>query len=293
MIDSFLRYIEYEKRYSPKTVISYSGDLKQFQEYLISIYEIHHLQEADFGIIRSWIVSLVDKGLGSKSINRKIATLRSYYKFLMRSGVIEKDPTLRIKAPKVKKALPVFVEEQSLIKLLDQVEYPQDFEGQRDKIVLELLYGTGIRLSELLGLLESDIDLHGGTIRVLGKGNKERIIPLNKSLIPEVENYVQLKKSTADVAGNTKLITTNKGKDAYPMLIYRIVKKYLPLVTSIDKKSPHVLRHSFATHLLDKGADLNAIKELLGHANLAATQVYTHNSLDKLKAIFKQAHPKA
>ncbi len=293
MIDSFLRYIEFEKRYSPKTVISYQTDLLQFQDYLKTTYEIADLAAANFGIIRSWIVSLVDTGLTSKSINRKIASLRSFYKFLLRKGSITKDPTLKIKAPKIKKSLPVFVEEQNLTKLLDQIEYPQTFSGQRDKIVLEILYGTGIRLSELIGMEEKDLNLNSQTVRVLGKGNKERIIPLNKSLILEVNNYVQLKKSTFGVQNIEKLITTDAGEPAYPMLIYRIVKKYLPLVTSVEKKSPHTLRHSFATHLLDKGADLNAIKELLGHANLAATQVYTHNSLDKLKSIFKQAHPKA
>lgn len=293
MIDSFLRYIEHEKRYSPKTVISYKSDLSQFQIFLKKTYDTEDLAQVSFGFIRSWLVDLVDNQLTPKSINRKIASLRSYYKFLLRHGHIQKDPTLKIQAPKIKKSLPVFVEEQNLIQLLDQVSFEDSFEGYRDKIVLEILYGTGIRLSELLNMEETHINMHDSTVRVTGKGNKERIIPLNKNLILEIKIYVQKRTDFFAKGCSEKLITTKDGKEAYPMLIYRIVKKYLPLVTSIEKRSPHILRHSFATHLLNKGADLNAIKELLGHSSLAATQVYTHNSLDKLKTIFKQAHPKA
>jgi integrase/recombinase XerC len=206
----------------------------------------------------------------------------------MKKKIIQKDPTLKIKAPKVKKSLPAFVEEESVIKLLDKLEFKDTFEDTRDKLVLEILYGTGIRLSELIELKEMDVNKHDRTIKVLGKGNKERIIPVNKTLFELIDIYKKKKTSTEPY-----LLVTDAGEKTYPMFIYRIVQKYLKLVTTVEKKSPHVLRHTFATHLLNKGADLNAIKDLLGHSSLAATQVYTHNSIEKLKAIFDQAHPKS
>lgn len=291
MIDSFVRYIAYEKRYSQHTITSYLTDLNQFSDFLESNYE-EELPKASYPMIRDWIVSLVEANT-PKTINRKIATLRSFYKYLMRKGVIEKDPTTKIKAPKVKKSLPVFVEEKSLHQLLDNINFDDDFSGIRDKLVLEFLYGTGMRLSELINLNSVDINPSNGTVKVLGKGNKERIIPLNNSLINSILIYNDLKKNTFNELKSNSFIVTDKGEKTYPVYIYRLVKKYLSIITSLEKKSPHILRHSFATHLLNKGADLNAIKELLGHSNLAATQVYTHNSLEKLKNIFNQAHPKA
>lgn len=291
MIDSFVRYIAYEKRYSQHTITSYLTDLNQFSDFLESNYE-EELPKASYPMIRDWIVSLVEANT-PKTINRKIATLRSFYKYLMRKGVIEKDPTTKIKAPKVKKSLPVFVEEKSLHQLLDNINFDDDFSGIRDKLVLEFLYGTGMRLSELINLNSVDINPSTGTVKVLGKGNKERIIPLNNSLINSILIYNDLKKNTFNELKSNSFIVTDKGEKTYPVYIYRLVKKYLSIITSLEKKSPHILRHSFATHLLNKGADLNAIKELLGHSNLAATQVYTHNSLEKLKNIFNQAHPKA
>jgi integrase/recombinase XerC len=292
MIDSFLKYIEYEKRYSRHTLISYKTDLLQFSDYLLSTYQSDKPAEANYSIIRSWLHTLAENKITAKSINRKIACLRSYYKFLLKKGEISKDPTLKIKAPKIKKYLPAFIEEESMTNLLDKVEFKEGFEGLRDKLVLELLYGTGIRLSELIELKTSDINTFDNTIKVLGKGNKQRIIPLNKTLLNLINIYEKNKKKM-EKGNNNYLVLTDKGEKTYPMFISRITEKYLGLVTTLEKKSPHILRHSFATHLLNKGADLNAIKDLLGHSSLAATQVYTHNSIEKLKAIFDQAHPKS
>lgn len=293
MINSFLRYLAYEKRYSTHTLSSYEIDLNQFQAYLQE-----HLQQNDPAAathlhIRSWIISLVEEKLQPRSINRKIATLRSFYKFLLKREHISLDPTIRIKALKTAKALPHFVQEKELTQLLDQFPFPADFAGARDRLVLELLYATGIRQAELLGLREESTDLTAGTIRVLGKRNKERLIPLPASVVLLLEKYIQEKKTVFGHNASPHLIVTDKGEQAYPMFVYRLVKKYLGTFTSSDKQSPHVLRHTFATHLLDKGADLNAVKDLLGHSSLAATQVYTHNSLEKLRKVFEQAHPKA
>lgn len=293
MVDKFLRYIQFERRYSIHTLKSYSTDLGQFQEYLSTTYELHDPSQATFLMIRSWIVSLVEVKLTPKSINRKIACLKSYFKFLLRNKIISKDPTLKLKNPKMKKALPVFIEEKNLDYLLDSIEFENTFYGLRDKLVLELFYCTGMRLSELIGLSQKSIDFSAGSIRVIGKGNKERIIPINQRLVTLIKCYINEKKECFENNNSEVLIVTDKNKNCYPMFIQRLVLKYLNLVTTVEKKSPHVLRHTFATHMLNKGADLNAIKELLGHTSLAATQVYTHNSLDKLKNVFKQAHPKA
>jgi integrase/recombinase XerC len=291
MVNSFLSYIEFEKRYSQHTLTSYKTDLEQFSTYLTTSYQISNPAEANYNIIRSWILSLVENEISAKTINRKIACLRSYYKFLLKKGTITKDPTLKIKTPKVKKSLPVFVEEENMAKLLNQFEFDERFEGFRDKLILEFLYGTGVRLSELINIKEVDINGFESTVKVLGKGNKQRIIPINKTLLELIDIYKNKKREAMVV--NEFLIVTDNGEQSYPMFIYRIVKKYLSLITTAEKKSPHVLRHTFATHLLNKGADLNAIKDLLGHSSLAATQVYTHNSIEKLKAIFDQAHPKS
>ena len=297
MVNDFLKFIEFEKRYSKHTLISYKTDLSQFSDFLEAEFQLSNPQEATYGIIRSWIVNLAENKITPKSINRKIASLRSYYKFLLRTEQISKDPTLKIRAPKVKKTLPVFVEEEKLIHLLDSgiddATFEDNFNGNRDRLIIELLYGTGIRLSELIEAKDKDLNFYDSTIKVLGKGNKERIIPMNATLIQKIKEY-KIQKKTEHLDNSIDyLIVTNEGEKTYPMFIYRAVRKYLDMTTTIEKRSPHVLRHSFATHLLNKGADLNAIKDLLGHSSLAATQVYTHNSLDKLKAIFNQAHPKS
>ncbi|WP_420317047.1 site-specific tyrosine recombinase/integron integrase [Ekhidna sp.] len=291
MVETFLKYLSFEKRYSHHTIEAYRKDLQQFVEYLNTDFEISDICDVTHTHIRGWVVSLMDSGLSPKSVNRKIATLKSFYKFLMAREYLDINPASQIKPLKTKKDLPVFVKEDEIINLLDQVEFSDDFSGVRDKLILELLYSTGIRLAELQGLKEADVNFYENTIRVLGKRNKERIIPVGNSLIQLIGNYQNLKKEQG-MTGD-KLLATNTGAALYPMYIYRKVKSYLNAVTTLSKRSPHVMRHTFATHLLNKGADLNAVKDLLGHTSLAATQVYTHNSIEKLKAAFDQAHPKA
>ena len=293
MVKSFLKYLEFEKRYSQHTVISYQTDLEQLSTYLDSNFKDTNIESADFRMLRSWLISLIESGIQPRSVNRKIATLRSYYKFLRKQGLINSDPMLKVKVLKSKKTLPYFINEPEIISLLDGHDFGNDFPGIRDKLLLELLYGTGIRLSELIGLKNSDVNIKNGTIKVLGKRNKERIIPLNHELINLIIRYREIKKSELTANDTPYLIVNNDGGKCYPMMVYRIVKKYLDIFSAVEKKSPHVLRHTFATHLLNKGADLNAVKDLLGHSSLAATQVYTHNSLEKLKKVFDQAHPKA
>jgi integrase/recombinase XerC len=245
-------------------------------------------------MIRSWIVSLDEQNFSPVSINRKIATLKSFYKFLLKNNQITKNPTVRIKSLKTAQKTPDFVEEQKLLLLLDGLHFSNTFEDLRSKVILETLYGTGIRVSELIHLQFTDIDFYNKQIKVLGKRSKERIIPLHDTLVFLMKHYELVKKVQFD-AQNTSpyFILTDHGEQAYPKLIYNTVRKYLAIITTQNKKSPHTLRHTFATHLLNKGADLNAIKDLLGHASLSATQIYTHNSLDRLKEVFDQAHPKA
>lgn len=292
-MDLFFKYLQYEKRYSPHTLTSYYTDLGQFAQYLQQTYEIADAAEAHHSIIRSWILTLVQQNIQPRSINRKIACLRSYYRFLLAQQRIEVNPMLRIKPPKASKKLPGFVLEEPFNTLLDSFTFEENFEGQRERLILEFLYGTGIRLAELLGVQHADIDPRAKTVRVLGKGNKERIVPLNDSLLASIGTYEVQKKRYFGDNNSVNLLVTNKARPLYPKFVYRVVKKYISLITTSEHNSPHVLRHSFATHLLNKGADLNAIKDLLGHASLAATQVYTHNSIEKLKSIFEKAHPKA
>lgn len=291
MVDPFLKYLSFEKRYSKHTTEAYGKDLDQFTSFLSAEFEIADLTEVKHVHIRAWIVDLMDKDISPKSVNRKIATLKSFYKYLLAREYVEINPTSQIKPLKSEKELPSFVKEDEIINLLDRVTYDEDFEGQRDKLLLELFYATGIRLAELQGLKETDINYFEKTIRVLGKRNKERIIPIGNPLILLIKKVTELKRSEG--MNSEYLLLTDAGKPVYPMFIYRKVKSYLSSVTTLSKKSPHVLRHTFATHLLNKGADLNAVKDLLGHTSLAATQVYTHNSIEKLKAAFDQAHPKA
>lgn len=291
MVETFLKYLSFEKRYSKHTVDAYQKDLQQFSQFLALDFEIINPEDVQHPHIRSWVVSLMDKGLSSKSVNRKIATLKSFFKYLLAREYIGINPTTRIKPLKTEKDLPTFIKEEEITNLLDRVEFTDDFAGKRDHLILELLYGTGIRLAELQGLKDTDINSYEKTIRVLGKRNKERIIPIGNSLIHLIADYKKSKNEMGMIG--KKLLLTDNGDPLYPMFIYRKVKKYLNAVTTLSKKSPHVMRHTFATHLLNKGADLNAVKDLLGHTSLAATQVYTHNSIEKLKAAFDQAHPKA
>lgn len=293
MVNSFLKYISYEKRYSQHTVTSYQNDLRQFADHLSDKFNVTDLAEASQLMVRSWVLSLMDAGVAARSVNRKIASLRAYYKFMLKREAIGKDPTARMRLLKTPKELPDFADEKELTIQLDSDSFKEGFEGNQQRIIMELLYGTGMRLSELLGLKEADINRHERTVKVLGKRNKERIIPLPASLMRVIDDYIADKNCRFGGNPNGFLIVNNKGGVAYPMLIYRTVKEYLNRISSVERKSPHTLRHTFATHLLNKGADLNAVKDLLGHSSLAATQVYTHNSLERLKAVFDQAHPKA
>jgi len=293
-LERFIQYIQYEKRYSPHTVSAYQSDLEQFFRFLNHPEQIvSHPSEITYQHIRGWMVDLMED-MTARSVNRKLATLRKYFKFLMREGAITNNPASKVQSPKIVKHLPIVVEDEKLNTMLNSGEvFSEDFAGVRDKLVIETLFGTGIRLAELVGLKEGDINFYDGTMKVLGKRNKERIIPINHELRTLLQRYLALKKSENFNNNSLTLLVTNKGTEAYPKFVYLIVQRYLSNISTQDKKSPHVLRHTFATSLLNRGADLNAIKELLGHANLSATQVYTHNSVERLKSIYKQAHPKA
>jgi integrase/recombinase XerC len=294
MIESFIAYLEYEKRSSSHTVVAYRKDLEQAQEFVSTSFSIEELSSSTHSELRAWIIDLVEQGLSQTTINRKLATLRSYFKFLMRSRVIQKDPTYKLKSLKTPKRLPEFIQEETIESVLELDVYETSFEGFRDRMVMEFLYLTGVRLSELVSLKWKEVNLHEVQVKVMGKRQKERIIPITKSLERNIISYKkEFEERFSKIEGNEYFIVTNKGEKSYSVMIYRIVKKYLDLFAQTTKRSPHLLRHTFATHLLNKGADLNAVKDLLGHANLAATQVYTHNSMEKLKAVFEQAHPKA
>ena len=292
MVESFLRYLEFEKRLSPHTILSYKTDLHQFQFFLKATYS-ENAELASYVMVRSWIVSLVEAKMDSLSVNRKIACLRSFYKFLIRQEKIAKDPMMKIKVLKTKKKLPHFVSENDMVQLLDHPQFNSDHAGLRDQLILELFYGTGIRLTELINLRENNINLIDRTIKVLGKRNKERVIPFSNNIVSLITAYRVAKKKEVEAIDHNYLLITDRGNQLYPMMVQRIVKKHLKNFTSVEKRSPHVLRHTYATHLLNKGAELNAVKDLLGHSSLAATQVYTHNSMEKLKKTFDQAHPKA
>jgi len=292
--ERFINYIRYEKRFSEHIIKAYQTDLNQFYSWLDTHYDINDPSSIGYMIIRSWLVHLMDKGISPRAVNRKLSSLRSFYKFLIREGMIDENPMKKIIPPKAGKKLPVFVEEEKMALLLDNVSFGDGFADIRDRLIIELLYFTGIRLSELINIRISDIHFHDLVIKVVGKRNKERLIPINSYLSKSIKEYIGLRDREFGESNKSDfLIVTNKGAKTYSKLIYRVVNRYLGTVTTHDKRSPHVLRHSFATHMLNNGADLNAIKEILGHANLSATQVYTHNTIDKLKRIYKQAHPRA
>ncbi|MEI7501362.1 MAG: tyrosine-type recombinase/integrase [Bacteroidota bacterium] len=291
MKERFLAYIQFEKRYSPHTVTAYRIDLTQFFEYLKLQYNTDNIRDVNHLMIRSWLVYLMEREVISRTVNRKLSTLKSFYKFLIREGELVENPIRKITPPKSSKRLPVFVEKDKMEMLFHNIEFGEGYPGIRDKTIMEMFYSTGMRLSELVNLKETDLDFHHDTIKVLGKRNKERLIPFSKKFETLLKSYIECKKITfGDV---NDLFVTDKGGKVYSKMIYNIVIKNLAAVTTLEKKSPHVLRHTFATHLLNNGAELNAVKELLGHSSLAATQVYTHNTIDKLKRIYKQAHPKA
>ncbi len=293
--EGFLDYIQKEKRFSKHTVVAYSKDLDQFLHHIIENLEIASIKEVDHHDIRSWIISILeDDKLQASSVNRKISSLRSFYKYMVRNEIVEKNPMAKITSLKMKKKLPLFLEQSQMMNLLDGMAFGDDFAGVRDKLIIELLYCTGMRRAELIGLETKNVNNSKQEIKVLGKRNKERIIPLSPQTIRLIQEYQQM---SSDFFGHSQtekyLFTDDNGNMMSDGFVYRKVNKYLRLVTTIGKKSPHVLRHTFATHMLNNGADLNAIKELLGHASLSATQVYTHNSIEKLKQIYEQAHPRA
>jgi integrase/recombinase XerC len=289
----FLKYLQFEKRVSINTLRSYTNDLNQFIDFANSNFEIIQIEKANEKAVRAWVVSLMEKDFSSISVNRKISTLKTFYKFLLRENVISSNPMDKVISPKKSKKLPLFVEENQINKLLDDFSFGNNFAGVRNKTIIEMFYNTGIRLSELIGLKLSDVDLKSCTIKVLGKRNKERILPLHLPFIKSLKEYQSLKEQEFNDIENNYFFLTDKGNKMYEKFVYNIVNKYLNFVTTIEKKSPHILRHTFATHMLNNGADLNAIKELLGHSSLAATQVYTHNTFEKLKSVYKQAHPRA
>lgn len=287
----FIEYLTVEKKYSAHTIAAYKTDLEQFQAYILENYDDELVANINHQQIRSWLAQLLADDVKATSVNRKISSLKSFFKHLQRLGKIKASPMAKVQAPKKPKQLPVFVEKNKL-KVLTETILPEDGDdilSLRNRLVVELLYGTGMRLSELINLKEDDVDFHSSTLKVLGKRNKERIIPIAAPLLQLIENYMNKKLENSD---KNVYLLSNKGKKMYPKLVYTIVKSNLSLVTTLKKRSPHVLRHSFATHLLENGADLNAIKELLGHANLAATQVYTHNTIERLKEVHKNSHPK-
>lgn len=291
---SFLEYLKFEKRYSQHTIRSYQDDLTFFFEYLTLTFGEIAVPEIKSTFIRSWLAKQKEEGASSKTLNRRISTLRSFFKYQLRQQVITVSPMTTIVTPKQSKRLPVYVEQKDTEVLFQHVEFPDTWEGLMNKMILELLYCSGMRLSELIALKETQADVVKGSLKILGKGNKERIVPLSDEMKGSLKAY--LKQKTDNFQGHIltdHLLVSDKGKKLYPKYVQVVVKKYLSLITTIEKKSPHVLRHTFATHLMNNGAELNAVKELLGHSSLAATQIYTHNTIEKLKDIHKKAHPKA
>ncbi len=291
---SFLEYLKFEKRYSQHTIRSYQDDLTFFFDYLVITFGETAMPDIKSTFIRSWLAKQKEEGASSKTLNRRISTLRSFFKYQLRQQVITVSPMTTIVTPKQSKRLPVYVEQKDTEVLFQHIEFPDTWEGLMNKMILELLYCSGMRLSELIALKETQADVVKGSLKILGKGNKERIVPLSDEMKGSINAY--LKQKTDKFQGNIltdHLLVSDKGKKLYPKYVQVVVKKYLSLITTIEKKSPHVLRHTFATHLMNNGAELNAVKELLGHSSLAATQIYTHNTIEKLKDIHKKAHPKA
>ena len=293
LILGFLTYISAEKRYSEHTRKAYESDLIQFRDYILLSYSEKDLSKVTSAMVRSWVIELMEQNRSSRSVNRKLSTLKSFYRYLLREAVISENPMSKVSSPKVKSRLPGFVDQEVMNELLSADRFGADFAGVRDHLILLLLYYTGMRRSELIGLKPSSVDVHNKTLKVLGKGNKERIIPINDEVIELIGEYRNKLEEEGFALHKDHLILTDTGQALYPKFVYRRVKDHLSRVSTAQKRSPHVLRHTFATHMLNNGADLNSIKEILGHANLSATQIYTHNSVEQLKQIYNQAHPKA
>ena len=291
-INGFLNYLAFEKRYSANTILSYQNDLSAFFEYLTIEYQVSDLKEITPSIIRTWLASLKENKISSKSINRKISSLKSFFKYKLKLKEITVSPVSTISSLKISRRLPSFIEQNDLNTLLKNDFFPDTFEGKTDFLIFEILYQSGIRRNELINLKEKDIDNFLGTIKVLGKGNKERLIPVNNGLLKSIDQYISEKRKIFGQLPENFLLV-NKGKPLYPKYVYNVVRSYLGKVSTNQRKSPHILRHSFATHLTNNGAEINAVKELLGHSSLASTQIYTHNTIEKLKEVYKQAHPKS
>lgn len=294
-IHPFIDYLKFEKRVSSHTVTAYQNDLEQFVAYVKDNLGMVKLSDITAADIRTWIITLLeDNNHTARTVNRKLSSLKAYYRYMIKVGQVKSNPMLKIHSPKFQKRLPEYVEATDMEKLFNDIEFGKDFGGVSEHLILEMFYATGIRLSELLGIRKNDIDFFNQNIKVLGKRNKERIIPFGNKLGDLLTSYMEYyEKIDVEDKENNYIFVAANGKRLYPKAIYRIVRKYLDLVTTIDKRSPHVIRHTFATHMLNNGADLNAIKEILGHSSLAATQVYTHSSMEQLKSIYKQAHPRA
>ncbi|MCQ2286625.1 MAG: tyrosine-type recombinase/integrase [Bacteroidales bacterium] len=292
--DKYIDYLKFEKRVSANTIKAYADDLRQLQSYCEQNGLTKDIAQLNFKEIRQWIVELLEADLTPRSVNRKISALKAFYRYHLKIGTISLDPMTKVHSPKTSKRLPQYVEEKNMDILFTENLFEDTFEGWRDRAVIELFYATGMRLTELINVKYSDIDFNSLTVKVLGKRNKERILPIGPTCKSVLQTYLEwLEKNVPDANAKDFIFVTNTFNKMYPKAVYRIVRYYLDRVTSIDKRSPHVLRHTFATHLLNHGADINAIKELLGHSSLAATQVYTHTTTEKLKSIYKLAHPRA
>lgn len=291
IVQKFLNYLSLEKRYSKHTIRSYKTDLALYQQHLDSTFQVTP-QKATNKMIRTWLVSELEKGNTARSVNRKISTLKSFYKYATKNKIIQKNPTLVLSTSKASKKIPSFLSQDEINQLLDNYKFKADYQGERDRLMIELFYSTGIRLSELINIRLKDIDIPNGQLKVVGKRNKERIIPLTNELVNTIPMFIKTRKEV-DVNDTPYLLLTNKGLILNPSMVYRTINKLLSSVSSLKNASPHVLRHTFATHMLNSGADLNVIKELLGHASLSATEVYTHNSIEKLKNVYNNAHPRA
>ncbi len=292
VLDDFFNYLQFERRYSAHTLRSYQTDLKQFAAFLDAEYGVYPEQSSSQQI-RSWLSGLVAAKLSPKSVHRKISSLKSFYRFLEMGSHLENNPMAKVSAPRIAKKLPAYVSQEHMQALFDEFEFSQDFKGLRDRLILETFYCTGIRLAELTHLKHDDVNISSGQIRVTGKGNKERIVPMVDELKITYHRYQEEKMHRFPPHSMEYVFVTDKGKKVYPKFVYRVVNFYLSTNTTVSKRSPHILRHSFATHMLNNGADINAIKDLLGHSSLSATEVYTHNTVEKIKSVYKLAHPKA
>lgn len=294
-IEKFLQYIKYEKAYSSHTFVSYRCDMSQFAAFVEQQKGGFSPPEITANDIRAWVLSMMEQGVGARSVNRKLTTLRTFFHYMKKEGIVQNDPMLKVRPPKMEKRLPVFLREEQMDELLDdgtEAQFPETLEGKRDKLIIELFYNLGVRLSELINMRDADFDFDRKTVRVTGKRNKQRYIPFGNSLKSDILAYTN-DRDTEIGKGEGWLLVRKTGEKLYPMLVRRVVEKYISSVSTLSKRSPHVLRHTFATAMLNNGADIDAVKELLGHANLAATEVYTHTTFERLRNIYKQAHPRA